>query len=148
EVQDLINVMVKNHGFKKADLEKLFSQVEIQPAVLQSIQNPAEAKPWSFYYTFFLTDKRIEEGKAFSKQHHKTLMKVQKEYGVPANIIVAILGVETFYGENQGNYRVIDALSTLAFDYPPRSPFFKNELMQYLLLTRENHIDPLSLKGS
>lgn len=148
DVAAFIDLMVKNHDFKKPALEKLFNQVQLQDAVVQSIEHPAEAKTWGFYYNLFITDERIKKGTQFWLANQKTLTAVEKQYGVPANIIVAILGVETYYGERQGDYRVIDSLSTLAFNYSPRSPFFKKELEQYLLLTRENNIDPLSLKGS
>ena len=96
----------------------------------------------------FITDTRIARGVDFWRQHEAALARAEQEYGVPAQIIVSIIGVETFFGRNTGNYRVIDALSTLGFDYPPRAPFFRKELREFLLLAREQQVDPLTLKGS
>src|SRR5690606_22983633 len=91
---------------------------------------------------------RVDKGLEFWAKNQEALQRAEQEYGVPAEFIVAIIGVETIYGGNTGSYRVIDALSTLAFDYPPRAPFFRQQLKEYLLLTREEQVDPLSLKGS
>lgn len=96
----------------------------------------------------FLTDARIARGVDFWRQHEAVLARAEQEYGVPAQVIVSIIGVETFFGRNTGSYRVIDALSTLGFDYPPRAEFFRKELREFLLLAREEQVDPLTLKGS
>jgi membrane-bound lytic murein transglycosylase B len=96
----------------------------------------------------FITDARIARGVDFWRQHEAVLARAEQEYGVPAQVIVAIIGVETFFGRNTGNYRVIDALSTLGFDYPPRAEFFRKELREFLLLARAEQLDPLTLKGS
>ena len=96
----------------------------------------------------FLTDARVARGVDFWRQHEAVLARAEQEYGVPAQVIVSIIGVETFYGRNTGSFRVIDALSTLGFDYPPRAEFFRKELREFLLLTREEQVDPLTLKGS
>ncbi|HSN22949.1 MAG TPA: lytic murein transglycosylase B [Methylomicrobium sp.] len=127
---------------------RLFDQVEMNDKVLKSITSPAEAMPWYKYRKIFLTDARIQEGVEFWRQNADTLAKVSKKYGVPAEIIVAILGVETKYGRHTGSYRVIDALSTLAFGYPPRSRFFSEELEQFLLLCRDENVNPLQPLGS
>ena len=103
---------------------------------------------WSGYRKIFITKDRIKKGKAFLKKYHTTFERAEKTYGVPTNIIAAILGVETRYGQQKGSYRVIDALSTLAFDYPPRSKFFKSELEQVFLLAKEQKFEPLDLIGS
>lgn len=148
ETQQFIERMVKHHHFSQEYLVELFNHAQIQSSILTAIANPKEGKPWYLYRENFLTPEKVKRGRAFWQANQATLQKAEREYGVPANVIVAILGVETDYGRHQGKYRVIDALSTLAFAYPPRSPFFTKELEDYLLLTRENQIDPLSIHGS
>lgn len=106
----------------------------VQPAILTAIARPAEKKPWKDYRPIFVTEQRIEGGRAFYREHRELLERTAREYGVPAEIIVAILGVETRYGNITGSYRVLDALATLAFHYPPRAPFFRSELKQLFLL--------------
>ncbi len=145
---DFIQKMEERHNFNGERLKRLFKQVEIRPDIIAAISKPAEAKPWYQYRPIFLTEKRIEGGVAFWNRHAETLARAEKEFGIPPEIIVAILGVETRYGQYTGKYRVLDALSTLAFQYPPRSRFFTSELEHYLLMTREEQINPLSLKGS
>lgn len=148
DVQAFINEMVQKHGFQRATLNKTFDQVMLQPKIIEAITRPYEKKPWDLYKDRFLTPERLQAGVAFWKANQKTLEKAEQYYGVPANIIVAIIGVETLYGKRQGDYRVIDALSTLAFNYPPRSPFFKKELAEYLLLCREHGVQPTEYLGS
>ncbi|MBA4288974.1 MAG: lytic murein transglycosylase B [Pseudomonas sp.] len=149
QVDEFIAEMTRDYGFAGEQLVDLFAQVERKQAILDAISRPAEkVKPWKDYRPIFITDKRITQGAAFWKQHEATLARAEAEYGVPAQIIVAIIGVETFYGGNTGSWRVMDALSTLAFDYPPRAPFFRKELREFLLLTREEQVDPIGLKGS
>ncbi len=148
ELQAFVNRMVEQHQFNSDRLVRLFKQARLQPDIIAAISKPAEGKPWYQYRPIFLTEKRIKGGIAFWDKHAETLARAEQEYGVPAEIIVAIIGVETRYGGYTGKHRVIDALATLAFDYPPRSKFFTSELEQYLLMTREEQIDPLSLKGS
>ncbi|MEC4750376.1 lytic murein transglycosylase B [Methylomicrobium sp. Wu6] len=148
EKSAFIDTMVAKHRFSQHELEVLFDQVKINDDVLKKIAAPAEALPWYKYRKIFLTDSRIEEGAAFWRQHAETLKHVSEQYGVPPEVIVAILGVETLYGRRSGSYRVIDALSTLAFAYPPRSRFFAGELEQFLLLCREEKVDPLQPAGS
>ncbi|RBL67815.1 lytic murein transglycosylase B, partial [Pseudomonas sp. MWU13-2625] len=116
---------------------------------LDAISRPAErVKLWKEYRPIFITDARIARGVDFWRQHEAVLARAEQEYGVPAQVIVSIIGVETFFGRNTGNYRVIEALSTLGFDYPPRAEVFRKELRDFLLLAREEQVDPLSLKGS
>lgn len=149
EVKAFIDRMVTQHGFDRAELEKLFGQVKPLPSTLKAMSRTAEnTLKWYEYRDRFLTEKRLSEGVDFWLQHRELLDKVSQQYGVAPEYIVAILGVETFYGRITGKDRVIDALSTLAFDYPPRSPFFSAELEEFLLLTREDSDDPLVPTGS
>jgi peptidoglycan lytic transglycosylase B len=148
EVAVFIEEMVREHHFNRPTLKNVFKDVEIKQSILNAISRPAEAKPWYTYRKIFVTGARIDGGVKFWRNNRQTLSTVQKHFGVPAEIIVAIIGVETRYGGNTGSYRVIDALSTLAFDYPKRSAFFRQELEQFLLLCREEGIVPAAPKGS
>lgn len=148
DVQKFITMLVQDYGFNKAYLNNLFNQVQEQPSIIAGMSGTKEQLPWYKYKKIFITQNRIDEGVEFWKRHQKTLDTVSKRDGVDPAIIVAILGVETYYGKQQGNYRVIDSLASLAFDYPPREKFFREELKAYLLLTREENIDPLKLRGS
>jgi len=145
----LVDELVEEQGFDREELLLVFSSAQRQESILTAIARPAEkSKPWYEYREIFLNDKRLEQGLEFYEEHRATLERAERETGVPAEIIVAIIGVETYYGRIAGSYRVIDALSTLAFDYPPRSEFFTAELKSYLILTRQQGFDPLALKGS
>jgi len=152
ELPDLdifINEMVQEHDFDRAELEALFAQVEVKDSILKAISKPAErSKPWYEYRQIFLDQARINAGIAYWKKHEKALTRAEEELGVPAEIILAILGVETRFGGNMGSFRVVDALSTLAFRYPPRSPFFRSELKNFLILTREEEMSQLEPVGS
>jgi len=149
DVVGFIDGMVAEHGFAKGDLVELFAHVERKQAILDAIARPAEkTKAWHEYREIFVTEDRIAQGLEFWRQHRATLERAEAQFGVPPDVIVAIIVVETRYGRNTGSYRVADALTTLAFDYPPRSPFFRKELAQFLLLAREEGVDPLSLTGS
>ena len=141
--------MVDQHGFERDALLDLFTRARYQDSIIQAMERPAErVKPWYEYRQIFLTERRIRDGEQFWRDHAATLERARSDYGVDPAIVVAIIGVETFYGRITGNFRVLDALATLAFDYPKRGEFFARELEQYLLLTREQGLDPLSLKGS
>lgn len=147
--QELIDELVEEDGFDRAYLEAVFEDAQRKDSILEAIARPAEkTKPWYDYRKIFVTDKRERQGIEFYAQHKETLARAERETGVPAEIIVSIIGVETYYGRITGSYRVIDALSTLAFDYPRRSPFFTKELKNYLMLTRDQGLDPLEMKGS
>jgi membrane-bound lytic murein transglycosylase B len=149
DVKAFVAEMADQHGFKKRVVRKWLDAAKSQPAILEAMEKPAEkAKPWYEYRSIFITERRIREGTEFWLAHRQELDRASVRSGVPPEILAAILGVETYYGRLTGSYRVIDALATLAFDYPPRSKFFRDELAQYLLLTRELHLDPLTLKGS
>ena len=143
-----ISKMVTTHQFNESQLNKLFQAVEIKDDILKKISSPAESMPWYKYRKIFMTNARINGGVKFWQENKPALTAVEQQTGVPAEIIIAIIGVETAYGQKTGNYRVIDALSTLAFAYPPRSQFFLGELESFLLLCREEHINPLEPLGS
>ena len=144
-----IQEMVSEHNFDPVALEKIFASASRKDSILKAISRPAEkSKPWHEYRKIFITQDSIKKGKAFFDTHKTALLRAEKTYGVPAEMIVAIIGVETRYGRNMGSYRVIDALTTLGFDYPKRSKFFRQQLKEFLLLTREESSDPLSHKGS
>lgn len=148
-LDDFIEQMVEKHQFSTNELQQIFAKVEVKDSILKAISRPAEkSKPWYDYRKIFITDKRIKGGVEFWQRHSVQLAFAEKEFGVPAEIIIAILGVETRYGGNVGHYRVIDALSTLAFRYPPRSKFFTRELEHFLVLTREESIPRLKPVGS
>ncbi len=149
--KQFVEEMVARHGWDAAQIMAVLSDAERQQAVIDSIERPAESKTWAQYQDIFITDKRIEGGVAFWDEHAATLSRAEAQYGVPAQIIVAILGVETFYGERMGSYRVIDTLVTQAFEFPVeawRSRFGNEQLESMLLLAREQGFDPLELKGS
>jgi len=145
----VIDELVQEEGFDRAQLQRVFAAAERQQSILEAIARPAEkTKPWYEYREIFLNEKREQQGREFIAEHRETLVRAEQTYGVPSEIIAAIIGVETYYGRIAGSYRVIDALSTLAFDYPKRSEFFTKELKNYLILTRDQGFDPLELKGS
>ncbi len=148
EVNDFIEQMVKKHGFTHEDLSALFARVKIKTRIIKAMKRPAESKPWHVYRKIFITDRHINGGVNFWRGNESILSKLSQQYGVPAEILVAIIGVETRYGNNTGSHRVIDALSTLAFDYPKRSKFFLSELEQFLILCREENMDPMTPIGS
>ncbi|MFI3195374.1 MAG: lytic murein transglycosylase B [Methylococcaceae bacterium] len=147
-VQVFVDKLVNEHQFDRAELSDLMSPLQPQADILKKITRPAEALPWYRYRKLFLNDSRIDEGVKFWQDHAQLLAEAQRRYGVPAEIIVAIIGVETRYGQHTGKHRVLDALYTLAFDYPARSAFFQKELENYLLLCREEHLNPADLLGS
>ena len=150
DVQDFIRQMAERHGFVERELKYLFSRARREPAILAAIAPPqdAAARSWLAYRARFVTDARIAEGAEFWRRHAAPLERAARQYGVPAEIIVAIIGVETVYGRQMGTWRVIDALATLAFDYAPRAEFFRSELEQYLLYARDAGIDVFSVRGS
>ncbi|WP_223248321.1 lytic murein transglycosylase B [Sulfurirhabdus autotrophica] len=148
ELNSFIDEMVEKHGFDKSQLIDVFSHVQLKPNIIKAMVRPAESKPWTEYRAMFVNPLRINGGVEFWRANAGILALASKTYGVPESIIVAIIGVETQYGKNTGSYRVIDALSTLAFDYPRRAEFFRGELEKFLILTRDEGIEPFSLKGS
>lgn len=149
EAKKFIAEMVTKNGFSKTELTEWLEKAEKKQAILDAISRPAEqSKTWKEYRPIFMVPLRIENGVKFWVENKAELARAEKEFGVPAEMIVAIIGVETSYGRNMGSYNVIDALSTLAFDYPPRAPFFRSELENYFLLAREQKHNPLDFKGS
>ncbi len=149
EVQAFIRELAARHGFAEQELLHLFSKVHRTEPVLEAIQPPPpKARSWEEYRANFVNPQRIAAGKAFWKAHRRSLERAEQHYGVPAEYIVAIIGIETYYGRYAGRWRVVDALTTLAFDYPARSPYFRSELEHYLLLSRDTGADVFSMRGS
>ena len=149
DVDAFIERMVAKHGFDSAYLQGVFAQARRRQSILDAISRPAERRlTWAEYRNIFVKPQRIREGVEFWRANAATLARAEAEYGVPASVIVAIIGVETRFGRIKGSYRVLDALSTLAFDYPPRSTFFTGELEQFLLLAREEQREITTLTGS
>jgi len=149
QVQAFIDRMVDNHDYNRDELVAVFNEAQRRDDILELMSKPAEKRlRWFEYRKIFLTESRIMGGVAFWEANEETLEKAGTEFGVDPQVIVAIIGVETRYGGNTGRHRVLDALSTLAFDYPPRSEFFTGELEQYLILAREEDIDLIATTGS
>ena len=149
DVQAYMAEVSAEHHFAPEELEQLFSQATRQSSILEAIARPAERTlKWHEYREIFLQEPRVEQGLQFWNDNEEALQAAWATYGVPPEYVVAIIGVETRYGQITGGYRVLDALTTLTFDYPPRAPFFRKELTQFLLLAREEGRDPLELKGS
>jgi membrane-bound lytic murein transglycosylase B len=140
--------VARQHGLPQAQVQAWLGEARYQQSIIDAITRPAEAKPWSAYRPIFLTPKRIADGRAFLAEHRAALARVAAQTGVPAEVVVAIIGVETNYGAISGNYRVLDALYTLAFHYPKRAPFFRGELQQFFPLLQEEGLDARQLKGS
>jgi membrane-bound lytic murein transglycosylase B len=148
DVQAFIDRMVNEHELDREWLTERLAGVERQEQVLESIANPAEALPWHRYRPIFMTRERIEAGVRFWDEHADVLERAQAEFGVPPELVVAIIGVETFYGRHQGRHAVLDSLVTLGFDYPPRADFFRSELEELFLLAAEENLDLDDLQGS
>ena len=148
EIEPFLQNLAARHTVDSDRARQLLREAVVQQRVLDVITRPAEAKPWRDYRPIFLQSDRAEKGVRFWRQHRALLDRAEAEFGVPAGIVVAIIGVETFYGSRTGNLRVLDSLATLAFRYPRRSPFFTSELEHFLLLVEEEGLDPRSVKGS
>ena len=147
--QALIDELVLNHGFEQSFVVDVLSNAVRQQKIIDSISSPAEFTwTWDRYKKLFIEDKRITNGKLFIQNNFETLERAEKEFGVPKEVITSILGVETRYGKILGSYRVIDSLLTLGFDYPRRANFFRKELVDFFLLTRENKLDINEIRGS
>jgi len=149
DVNAFVTRMVEKTDYTEAELVDLFSQVKKQSHLFDRLNRPAEkALQWHQYRRIFIKDKRIDEGVKFWRKHRELLSKVSAETGVPAEIIVAIIGVETFFGIYKGKDPVFDSLVTIAFDYPKRAKFFTSELEQFLLLVKEQNLEPREIRGS
>lgn len=147
-IHEFVENMVAKHQFNRAELDRVFEYAQHQPSVIEAISRPAILKPWPEYRAFFVNPERIKFGLEFWRKHQQTLVSAEQRYGVPQEIITAVIGVETVYGRDVGKYRVLDALTTLAFDYPRRADFFRSELENYLLLARDEQYDLLDIRGS
>lgn len=149
EAQDVIETLVRDHGFEKSYVIQILESAKKQEKILQSMSSPAEFTwTWDRYKKLFIEEKRIINGKKFIKENASLFDRVEEDFGVPREIITSILGVETRYGKIQGSYRVLDSLTTLGFDFPRRSKFFKSELIQFFVLSRENNLDINLVQGS
>ena len=151
QVQAFIVDLHEQHGFDIAHLTRQFAAIRPNVAVLRAIRPPAvpeKQRSWERYRQRFVNAQRIAGGQNFWQDNAVTLQRAEAIYGVPAEVIVAIIGVETLYGQNMGSFGVLEALASLAFHYPPRADFFRGELAQFLLLARENGVSPLEIKGS
>ena len=149
DAKEVIATLVQDHGFDKDYVIKVLKSAKKQEKILKSMSSPAEFTwTWDRYKKLFIEDKRIINGKKFIKENSSLLDQVEKEFGVPREIITSILGVESRYGKIKGSYRVLDSLATLGFDFPRRAKFFKSELVQFFILTRENNLDIYSVQGS
>lgn len=148
EVRNFITYMMNQHQYDMNTLEEVFSQTSLRPDILKLISTPASAISWDEYRKRFVNMERIKGGVGFWDKHAAELGRAREIYGVPEEIIVSIIGIETSYGASTGTYRIMDALTTLAFDFPRRADYFREELEQYLLLAREQKFGLLEIKGS
>ena len=147
-IPKFIGEMVDKHQFNRDELVQIFDRAQYRQAVIDAISTPATSKPWVEYRATFINPKRIGGGLQFWQHYADALQRAEKQYGVPQEIIVALIGVETMYGNNSGKYSVLDALTTLAFGYPRRADFFRGELEQYLLLARDQGFELFKVSGS
>jgi membrane-bound lytic murein transglycosylase B len=150
DVREFVREMASRHGFSEAELTEVFARTRASETAVR-LMTPAPAgakKSWSQYRSRFIEPVRMREGLRFWREHRATLRRASARFGVPEEIIVSIIGIETLYGRQAGDFRVMDALTTLTFDYPRRAAFFREELEQYLLLARDNGFDPLQWRGS
>ena len=149
EVEAFIDTMVEEHDFDREQLRDTLGAAEVKQSILDAIARPAEkTKSWAEYREIFITPERIEAGAEFWADNEDALRPVSESTGVPIEMLVGIIGVETYFGRITGSFRVLDALATLAFSYPPRAKFFRRELEQYLLLAREEGMQPTDATGS
>ena len=148
EVDAFVVKMAREHEFDALDLRKMFSQLEPNQTIIKAIDAPATSKPWSYFRQLYVTPLRVDGGVAFWNEHAEWLQKARQTYGVPEEIITSIIGVETIYGQYTGKFRVVDALYTLGFEVPRRSRFFQGQFEHFLLLARENAIEPTEVTGS
>ena len=145
----LIDELIQEHGFDEQYVLNIFENMKFLPELIESISRPAErTKTWPEYRKIFVTNKRIAAGVLFAKQHEEIINRAASEMGIPKKILLGILGVETSFGRIQGNYKVVDSLYTLATGYPPRSKFFRSELINLFYLCREEGFSILDIKGS
>ncbi len=149
DIAEYIAQLSEQHGFQHAALQQMFAEVRQRQDIIERISKPAERVwTWARYRNHLVDEPRVEQGVAFWAAHQATLERAAQAYGVAPHYIVAILGIETRYGQVTGSFPVLDALTTLGFDYPPRAKFFRKELTEFLLLAREEGKDPRQLTGS
>jgi membrane-bound lytic murein transglycosylase B len=148
ELSAFATEMTDKYGFTAKEMQQAFGCARIRPEIIDAMERPKELLPWYQYSKIFLTEENVQRGVQFWQKHAAAIARAQERYGVDPEIVVAIIGVETRFGSNTGSYPIMDALSTLVLDYPSRSDFFRQELTEYLLLTRELKINPCRLKGS
>ena len=148
EIAPFVSELVARHGFEAEQLERILGGVRVRPEILKAMTRPAESLDWYQYRPIFVTESRIAKGEAFWRAHAEVLDQASRKFGVAPEIIVAIIGVETFYGTRKGKHLVLDSLATLAFRYPRRSKFFRTELEQFLLLGQQENFDLPKVKGS
>jgi len=146
--QNTFITQMTQQGWERTALVQLLGQAEVKNSIVKAMSRPGEAKPWPQYRQLFINQARIQNGVQFWQMHAAALRNAEQQYGVPAEIIVAIIGIETSYGKITGTFRVLDALFTLSFYYPPRAAFFQKELAEFLYLTEEQNLNPLAAKGS
>lgn len=148
EVLKFIDEVTQQHNIDKNQITFAFSQISTSDEVIKLMTTQYEALPWHRYRAIFINDRKINDGVKFWQKYEAVLQQAQETYGIPIELIVAIIGIESSYGQTRGKFSVLQALATLAFDYPARSSFFLNELKEYLLLTAEHRLDPLAVQGS
>ena len=149
EIVAFINEVTQRDGLKRKEVQRLLKQARPQPKIIDMMNRPIEkVAPWWEYREHFVNSERVSDGAQFWAEHRESLERVAATYQVPPEYVVAILGVETRYGRITGHYRVLDALATLAFDYPPRHSYFAGELAQFMVLAKENQLDPITTTGS
>ena len=149
EIVAFINEVTQRDGLKRRDVKRLLKEARPQPKIIDIMNRPIEkVAPWWEYREHFVNPERVSDGAQFWADHRESLERVAATYQVPPEYLVAILGVETRYGRITGHYRVLDALATLAFDYPPRHSYFAGELAQFMVLAKEKQLDPLTTTGS
>ncbi|RUO80448.1 lytic murein transglycosylase B [Idiomarina tyrosinivorans] len=146
--QAFIEQLANDSSISREQIREWLDSATVNQDVLRAIKRPWEAKPWYQYYPIFLTEKRLQQGKAFQRRYQQALQRAEDVYGVPQSLIVAIIGVETFYGQYKGKYSVLDSLYTLGFHYPPRAEFFRSELAEFLTLANNEGWDINSVRGS
>lgn len=147
-VEAFVVEMAQRHGFDAGQLRALMAQARTQETILEAMAKPSTGRPWFEYRPLYVNPQRVAAGLKFWSENAAVVARASRTYGVPEEIIVATIGVETLYGRNTGKFRVLDALYTLAFDYPPRAEYFRSELEQFLLLAHEQQIDPTRPRGS
>jgi membrane-bound lytic murein transglycosylase B len=149
DIASFVESVVARDALDRKAVVALLAHAEAQPKIIERINKPAErVLQWWEYRQIFVNEKRIADGAQFWNEHRVALEQAAKQRGVAPQYIVAILGAETNYGRITGRDRVLDALTTLAFDYPPRQDYFRSELEQFLLLVHEERLDPLTVLGS